>query len=129
MFPWSSLTSRGDILAVLDAPSALDVSVQAQILNLLEDMKQRYDLTMLFISHDLAVVRNVADRVAVMYLGRFCEVGSSEKLFDSPAHPYTRGLLNSLPKLDDLDAKLTPVPGDIPSPPAHWRGASAPARR
>ena len=97
--------------------SALDVSVQAQILNLLEEMKQRYDLTMLFIAHDLAVVKNVSDRVAVMYLGKLCEVGPPDQLYERPAHPYTAALLAAIPvpdpasRLDDVHV----LGGDIPS--------------
>ena len=88
-------------LIICDEPvSALDVSVQAQILNLLEEMKQRYDLTMLFIAHDLAVVKNVSDRVAVMYLGKLCEVGPPDQLYASPAHPYTAALLAAIPVPD-----------------------------
>ena len=75
--------------------SALDVSVQAQILNLLQDLKQEYDLTILFIAHDLAVVKNVSDRVAVMYLGRLCEIAPSDLLYETPAHHYTAALLAS----------------------------------
>jgi peptide/nickel transport system ATP-binding protein len=86
---------------ICDEPvSALDVSVQAQILNLLEDMKARYGLTLLFIAHDLAVVKNVSDRVAVMYLGKLCEVGSPDLLYSQPAHPYTAALLSAIPEPD-----------------------------
>ncbi len=85
-------------LLVCDEPvSSLDVSIQAQILNLLESMRQRYGLTVLFISHDLAVVKNVSDRVAVMYLGRLCEIAPSESLYRMPAHPYTAALLQAIP--------------------------------
>jgi peptide/nickel transport system ATP-binding protein len=107
-------------MLILDEPvSALDVSVQAQILNLLEEMKARYGLTMVFIAHDLAVVRNVSDRVAVMYLGKVCEVGATIELFDTPAHPYTDGLLSAIPKLkeegaEDVEVKI--LAGELPSP-------------
>ena len=85
-------------LIICDEPvSALDVSVQAQILNLLEDMKTRYGLTLIFIAHDLAVVKNVSDRVVVMYLGKICEVGSPDIIYQQPAHPYTRVLLDAIP--------------------------------
>jgi len=115
-------------LIVCDEPvSALDVSVQAQILNLLEDMKDRYGLTLLFISHDLAVVKNISDRVAVMYLGKFCELAGSARIYEAPAHPYTAGLMATIPEIDsgpresirgsmrggNRPAALT---GEIPSP-------------
>ena len=88
-------------LVICDEPvSALDVSIRAQILNLLEDMKRRYGLTLLFIAHDLAVVKAVSDRIAVMYLGRLCEVGPTEQLFAQPAHPYTALLLEAIPVPD-----------------------------
>jgi peptide/nickel transport system ATP-binding protein len=106
---------------ICDEPvSALDVSVQAQILNLLEDLKQKYGITLIFIAHDLAVVKNVSDRVAVMYLGKMCEVASSEALYAKPAHPYTKLLLGSVPVADptqapDASAELS---GELPSPTA-----------
>ncbi|HXM54128.1 MAG TPA: ABC transporter ATP-binding protein [Candidatus Dormibacteraeota bacterium] len=105
-------------LLICDEPvSSLDVSVQAQILNLLEDMKDRYGLTMLFISHDLAVVKNVSDRIAVMYLGKLCEVAPSERLHRSPAHPYTASLLDSVPIPDPgVPPRPAPVVGEPPSP-------------
>jgi peptide/nickel transport system ATP-binding protein len=106
-------------LIICDEPvSALDVSVQAQILNLLEQLKQRYALTLVFIAHDLAVVRHVSTRVAVMYLGKICEVGDPDALYARPAHPYTAALLASIPVPDptvrpDPNDLLT---GDLPSP-------------
>lgn len=106
-------------LVICDEPvSALDVSVQAQILNLLEDMKKRYQLTMVFVSHDLAVVKNVSDRVAVMYLGKLCEIGSSDHVYERPSHPYTRALLDSVPRYDARAAgqKASVLAGELPSP-------------
>ena len=93
---------------ICDEPvSALDVSIRAQILNLLEEMKARYGLTLLFIAHDLAVVKAVSDRVAVMYLGRLCEVGPTEQLFARPAHPYTALLIEAIP-VPDPDGAARP---------------------
>jgi peptide/nickel transport system ATP-binding protein len=103
---------------VCDEPvSALDVSIRAQILNLLEDMKARFGLTLLFIAHDLAVVKAVSDRVAVMYLGRLCEVGPSEQLFAHPAHPYTALLIEAIPVPDpDVRPAESVAVGEPPSP-------------
>jgi peptide/nickel transport system ATP-binding protein len=105
-------------LVICDEPvSALDVSIRAQILNLLEEMKQRYGLTLLFIAHDLAVVKAVSDRIAVMYLGKLCEVAPSEQLFRQPAHPYTRLLLQAIPVPDPTVKPATNlVTGEPPSP-------------
>ncbi|OSI82204.1 peptide ABC transporter ATP-binding protein, partial [Bradyrhizobium canariense] len=106
-------------LVACDEPaSALEVSVRAQILNLLEDMKARYSLTLLFISHDLAVVKNISDRVAVMYLGRLCELASSDRLYEAPLHPYTAALRAAIPvkdsERDDNSSRV--VRGDLPAP-------------
>ncbi len=105
-------------LIICDEPvSALDVSVQAQVLNLLEDLKEKYGLTLVFIAHDLAVVKNISDRVAVMYLGKMCEVASSDDLYARPAHPYTNLLLDSIPEPDpEADHSLGEVIGEPPSP-------------
>jgi len=103
---------------ICDEPvSSLDVSIRAQILNLLEEMKARFSLTLLFIAHDLAVVKAVSDRVAVMYLGRLCEVGPSEQLFARPAHPYTALLIEAIPVPDPDVRPAESVPaGEPPSP-------------
>ena len=106
------------LLVICDEPvSALDVSIRAQIINLLEEMKARYGLTLLFIAHDLGVVKAVSDRVAVMYLGRLCEVGPAGQLFRHPAHPYTRVLLDAIPVPDPEAPLPESVPlGEPPSP-------------
>jgi peptide/nickel transport system ATP-binding protein len=103
---------------ICDEPvSALDVSVQAQILNLLEELKASHALTMVFIAHDLAVVRNISDRVAVMYLGKLCEVGPADALYSAPAHPYTAALIDAVPEPDpDVPVSDTALAGELPSP-------------
>jgi peptide/nickel transport system ATP-binding protein len=103
---------------ICDEPvSALDVSVQAQVLNLLEDLKAKHNLTLIFIAHDLAVVKNISDRVAVMYLGKFCEVAASDDLYRSPAHHYTYVLLNSIPVPDpEVAVGKVAIEGEPPSP-------------
>jgi peptide/nickel transport system ATP-binding protein len=105
-----ALILEPDLLICDEPVSALDVSVQAQILNLLHEMKERYGLTLVFISHDLAVVKNVSDRVVVIYLGKICEVGPPEALYDRPQHPYTRLLLSSVP-VPDPEAPIKPTTG------------------
>jgi oligopeptide/dipeptide ABC transporter ATP-binding protein len=100
-----------------EATSALDVSIQAQILNLLADLQEKRDLTYLFITHDLGVVRYFATRVAVMYLGRIVELGETERIFTAPCHPYTKALLESVPSLDPARRLIKPAAlGDVPSP-------------
>jgi peptide/nickel transport system ATP-binding protein len=104
---------------ICDEPvSALDVSVQAQILNLLEDMKERYGLTLVFVAHDLAVVKNVSDRVAVMYLGKMCELGPPDTLYEAPAHHYTKALLSAIPLPDPMASvdSREHLGGELPSP-------------
>lgn len=107
-------------LVICDEPvSALDVSVQAQVLNLLEDLKVSHRLTLMFISHDLAVVKNISDRVIVMYLGKVAEMAPTQALYEVPAHPYTMGLLNAIPDsaaAGPLEGKRIGLSGELPSP-------------
>jgi oligopeptide/dipeptide ABC transporter ATP-binding protein len=108
----------GPRFVVADEPvSALDVSIQAQIVNLLQDLRRRLGLTMLFISHDLRVVRHVSDRVAIMYLGRIVELGTRDQIFAAGRHPYTRALLAAVPRPDPhARPDRQPLPGDVPNP-------------
>ena len=102
---------------VCDEPtSALDVSVQAQVLNIMKDLQRNRGLTYLFISHNLAVVRHVSDRVGVMYLGRLVEIAAKSELFDRPRHPYTRMLLDAIPDIHMSGRSRTPVQGEVPNP-------------
>ena len=112
-----ALVMQPKLLVCDEIVSALDVSVQAQILNLLEDLKAELDLTVLFIAHDLAVVKNVSDRVAVMYLGRLCEIAPSDLLYQAPAHHYTAALLASAVEPDPEATRMSvPLAGEPPSP-------------
>jgi oligopeptide/dipeptide ABC transporter ATP-binding protein len=111
-----ALASNAEFIVCDEPTSALDVSVQAQILNLMRDLQQKFGLTYLFISHNLAVVRHMATRIGVMYLGRLVEVSDSKKLFTEPLHPYTRMLLDAVPDLDMTGRQRQMVAGEIPNP-------------
>jgi len=111
-----ALAGEPDLLICDEPTSALDVSVQAQILNLMAALQQRLGLTYVFISHNLAVVSLVADRVGVMYFGRIVELARSAELFARPRHPYTRMLLDAVPDLDMSGKARTPVAGEVPNP-------------
>ncbi len=111
-----ALATHPEFLVCDEPTSALDVSVQAQVLNIMKDLQREQGLTYLFISHNLAVVRHVSDQVGVMYLGRLVELAPKHELFDNPRHPYTRMLLDAIPKMHDTGRARTPVTGEVPNP-------------
>jgi len=114
-----ALALEPEFIVCDEAVSALDVSIQAQVVNLLEDLRERFGLTYLFIAHDLSVVRHLCQRVAVMYLGRIVELAACDELFDNPLHPYTRALLAAVPVPDpsvEAGREFRPVRGEVPSP-------------
>lgn len=112
-----ALSVNPELIICDEAVSALDVSIQAQVLKLLKELKQEHQLTYLFISHDLSVVEYIADRVAVMYLGKIVELANTEDLFSTPLHPYTKALLSAIPVADlSKTKKRIPLQGDVPSP-------------
>ncbi len=114
-----ALAMQPDVLVCDEPVASLDVSIQAQIINLFLALRRDLGLTMLFISHDLGVVRHICDRVAIMYLGRIVETGGAAEIFAAPRHPYTRALLDSVPKLvlaDDSLVTFRPIEGELPSP-------------
>src|SRR6202035_700366 len=114
-----ALAMQPEFIVCDEAVSALDVSIQAQVINLLEDLRERFGLTYLFIAHDLSVVRHLCQRVAVMYLGRIVELAACNELFDNPLPPYTKALLAAVPVPDprvEATRQFQPVKGEVPSP-------------
>lgn len=111
-----ALASEPEFIVCDEPTSALDVSVQAQILNLMKDLQRKFNLSYLFISHDLAVVRHMADRIGVMYLGRLCETARADDLFNDPQHPYTKLLINTIPDIDMAGRRKAAGKGEIPNP-------------
>jgi peptide/nickel transport system ATP-binding protein len=111
-----ALAVQPEFLVCDESVAALDVSIQAQVLNLFMDLRERFDLTYLFISHDLGVVEHLSDRVAIMYLGRIVEVAPTEELFVGANHPYAQALLSEVPRIDSRRRIFKPVEGEIPSP-------------
>jgi peptide/nickel transport system ATP-binding protein len=111
-----ALSTKPKLLIADEPTTALDVTIQAQVIDLMKDLVSEFHMAILFITHDLGVIAQTVDRVAVMYLGKLVEKGTVRQVLRNPGHPYTQGLLHALPRLDELDAPLTPVKGDIPSP-------------
>ena len=111
-----ALSTMPKLLLADEPTTALDVTIQAQVINLIKDIIKEYNMGVIFITHDLGVIAQVADDVAVMYLGSIVEKGPVNEILKNPKHPYTKGLLNALPDINNLDAPLMPIPGNIPSP-------------
>lgn len=111
-----ALAVKPEFLVCDEAIAALDVSIQAQVLNLFMDLREKFDLTYLFISHDLSVVEHISNRVVIMYLGRVVEVAPTDVLFEGPNHPYAKALLDEVPRLDQRKRNFQPIKGEIPSP-------------
>ena len=123
-----ALSAEPQLLIADEPTTALDVTIQAQVLKLMRTLQQRHAMAMIFITHDLGVIAQIADEVAVMYLGTIVERGSTRDILKAPRHPYTVGLLEAIPKMDRLEARMRPVPGDIPSPSERPAGCAFRAR-
>ncbi len=111
-----ALAVKPEFLVCDEAVAALDVSIQAQVINLFMDLREQFDLTYLFISHDLSVVQHISDRIVIMYLGRVVESGATDEFFAKPNHPYAEALLAEIPRLDQRKRTFHPIKGEIPSP-------------
>ena len=111
-----SLVLNPQIIVADEPVSALDVSIQAQIINLIKSLKDNFNLTFLFISHDLSVIKYISDRIAVMYLGEIIEIGKTEEIFNNPKHPYTKALLSAVPELNSIEKReIVKLEGELPS--------------
>ena len=110
-----ALSADPSMLIADEPTTALDVTIQAQILDLLLSIQKEKKMSLVFISHDLGVISNIADRIAVMYAGEICETGKAEKIFSDPRHPYTSGLFAAVPKIGSGTKRLTTIPGNVPS--------------
>lgn len=117
-----ALSCRPDLLIADEPTTALDVTIQAQILELIADMKQKMNMSVMIITHDLGVVAEVADRVVVMYAGRVMESGTVAEVFSEPLHPYTRGLMDSIPRIDSSENRLKSIEGTLPTVTAEFKG-------
>jgi peptide/nickel transport system ATP-binding protein len=111
-----ALSTHPSLLIADEPTTALDVTIQAQILELMNELQDEFGMSIIFITHDMGVIAQVADSVSVMYLGRIAEAGTTQQVIFSPKHPYSEGLLEAIPTFENLDERLKPVPGDIPSP-------------
>jgi oligopeptide/dipeptide ABC transporter ATP-binding protein len=111
-----ALSTKPKLLIADEPTTALDVTIQAQVIDLMKDLVSEFHMAILFITHDLGVIAQTVDRMVVMYLGTLIEKGEVRNVLRKPGHPYTQGLMNALPRLDDLDTPLTAIKGDIPSP-------------
>jgi peptide/nickel transport system ATP-binding protein len=123
-----ALSCQPQLLVADEPTTALDVTIQAQILDLLAGLRQKHGMAVLLITHDLGVVAEVCDRVVVMYAGQVVETGSVYEIFQEPAHPYTRGLLDSLPSVENPGQRLDSIPGTVPNPTAWPDGCRFRAR-
>jgi oligopeptide/dipeptide ABC transporter ATP-binding protein len=119
-----ALSTNPSLLIADEPTTALDVTIQAQILDLMRRLQEEMDMSIIFITHDMGVIAHVADEVAVIYLGMIMEFGPTSAIIDDPKHPYTRGLLSAIPSLKRIEHRLTPIPGDIPSPLERPRGCA-----
>lgn len=119
-----ALSCRPQLLIADEPTTALDVTIQAQILNLLRDLQKRFDISVILITHNLGVVAQTCDRLAVLYAGRVAEVGTTQDIFNNPQHPYTRGLMNAIPKPGSRGKKMAAIPGSVPSNPGAVKGCA-----